>query len=121
MRQVTVDVRALKAILETNMWKHQRDYEKALGVWRSETSAALVELAERITAGTDKDYALTALAHQQQKPESHVADYEKALAMLEMHTEPTIEIENLEFTEYVQDEWRWKRDWLHSNSKYLDR
>lgn len=42
------------------------------------------------------------------EPQDHTADYDRVITMLEMSTDPTIQIGEQEFDQYVMDNWSWK-------------
>jgi len=113
MKSVTVKKVELLTLLKENKEKHLKQVEKAeVGYW--------VEVAE----AKDKLTRLSAKMEPQSltlhiiKPESHIADYETAIKMLEMHQGNTIEIGKEEFENFALDTWDWKERWSMSNSKY---
>lgn len=52
------------------------------------------------------------------KPESHQAEYDRAIAMFEMARSDLITLNEESFARYVRDEWDWKDDFIASNSYY---
>jgi len=51
-------------------------------------------------------------------PESHVEDYDRVIAMLEMCTETELELNEMEFRCWVLGEWQWGGRFLQANSAY---
>ncbi len=127
MRIIKAKKTELLAALKSNMDKHESYYLIALNGWRKETSAILN--ANRVAMATDMatldthgpipdDFELAVLKRVEPKPDNHVDDYARAIQMLNMHIEDTIEMDETEFRQYVQDEWDWKQLWSAVNAKY---
>jgi len=53
------------------------------------------------------------------QPKDYTGEYDRAIKMLEMSVDETIEITSAEFQNFVQDIWNWSRDWALSNSGYV--
>ena len=51
-------------------------------------------------------------------PQDHTSDYERAIAMLEMHQSDTIEIDAQTFAQLVRNEWAWFRSATVTNALY---
>lgn len=51
-------------------------------------------------------------------PESHVKDYNRAIALLEWEIKPEVELSINDFNCYVLDDWGWKRDFNVSKMSY---
>lgn len=51
-------------------------------------------------------------------PENHVDDFDRAIQMLEMCVDETIDLDERTFQCYVRGKWKWERDFLMSNSAY---
>lgn len=51
-------------------------------------------------------------------PEDHTADYQRAIKMMVMSVEETIELTESEFATYVMDDWAWKRAWAANTASY---
>ena len=54
-------------------------------------------------------------------PVSHVEDYDRAIAMLEIHTEDTISLSAEYVSQYVLDRWNWSERFVASAMKYSSR
>lgn len=51
-------------------------------------------------------------------PIDYTAVYDKAIMMLEMHSEDTIELESNEFSNLIQDVWDWSNSFYGLNKSY---
>lgn len=52
------------------------------------------------------------------EPMDHTQDYDRVIAMLEMSVDLEIEIDSVEFDQYVLDNWDWKQLAMMTNLKY---
>ena len=60
------------------------------------------------------------------KTQSHEAEYNRAIAMVEMSVDPTVELTQHEFDQLVLDNWSWQQDFmtnavLYAGEKVLTR
>lgn len=117
MKQVTVKVADLLRILKENREKHHQDFEAATAAWKAECHTALTGAAQRVWDEGKIDWY--GLMREFPQPDSHLDDYDTAIGMLEMHAEATVPLTIEEYGAYVKDQWRWKDEWIGSNSKYL--
>src|SRR3954465_13466653 len=83
---ITVRVDELIKTLEQNRAKHHDVFERALVEFRKQATADLEELIEVLKSGKVPKHVGSALPI----PEEHIDDYDRAIAMLRRHTEPTI-------------------------------
>lgn len=51
-------------------------------------------------------------------PKDQTKDYDRVIKMLEMHQAELVVLSERDFAQYVQDDWQWKRDFLHKNAVY---
>ena len=51
-------------------------------------------------------------------PQSYEAEYTRAMRMLELSVDDTIEVEQDVFNQLVLDEWHWKMSFTASNTMY---
>jgi hypothetical protein len=52
-------------------------------------------------------------------PEEHLADYDRAIAMLERHIEPTIQLSETAYAQLVDDDWGWRDQFVSNTYSYL--
>jgi hypothetical protein len=114
MRMVKVKVDVLLAKLEENCKTHIETFEKACVGYRK----AMVDTLEKMLSAAKQGKHVEHYIHLTQ-PMNQTKDYERAIGMLKMHTEPEIEITSAEYAMYVQDEWQWKQQFTTTNSAYI--
>jgi hypothetical protein len=113
MDYVTVDVAQLRDKIKENRDKHRAIFEEAVEGYRKKAIELLEEHIKNIKKGKvlRVDVALP-------QPEDHTRDYDRILAMLDMHSDSSIDINERDFASYVLDDWSWKRQFLTTNSMY---
>lgn len=112
MKTVKVKKLDLLEIIRKNRHEHRAKYNKAFEGYRKECIIALEANLEALRQGK------SVVHFTERPPEDHTADYDRAIAMLDMSVDDVVEIFSREFQEYVQDDWDWKEEWMASNSKY---
>lgn len=110
----TVDVERLKAVVEQNRARHSAAYEKAKAGYVKITTEQLKGHIERLANGE-----LLEATYIPAPPEDHTKDYDNAIEMLRWTNEKTIELDQKQFRQYVQDDWGWREQWLLSNTAYV--
>lgn len=123
MRHGDIEVKVkrgdLLAKLKANRAKHAHDYKKAHEGWL----VTIIEEAEKLLKdakeGNLKD--LRKILNHVQPPESHDKDYALVISMLEMSADDVIEMNQIDFNQYVLDEWEWKQHWSASNTGYMSK
>lgn len=113
MEKVTVRKDELLNALKTNRDAHQGIFEEAVAGYKTEAEALLVAHLAEVRAGKMK----TVYVHLD-TPVNHVREYDRVIRMVEMSIDDQIELTVEEFTSYVMDDWRWKRQFLTTNSTY---
>jgi hypothetical protein len=123
MRKVVVEKEQLLAILKTNRTSHVVAYEEAVKGYKIEALARLdsvnLKIKEQINSLKQGEF----LSHlgfmiTVPVPESHEDDYNRAIKMVEMSVDATLEIDEQRFDELVMDNWSWKDKFIASNSSY---
>lgn len=102
--------------LRENREKHAADYVLAHEGYVQAMREELQGLLAKLDAGEEIDRYLT-----NQEPENHTAEYDLAIQMFEMATDTEIELDSQQFSQYVNDDWGWKRSWSASNTSYITR
>lgn len=126
MENVEMDKETLRGILTTNRDKHLREYAEAVAGWAAKLAKQANDIAEFLRTAPEQTgdgwvhaadkmrAALVALS----PPTNSVRYYDRALLMLEHEIRPTVVLTETEFSQYVQDEWHWSRDFRASYSHY---
>ncbi len=55
------------------------------------------------------------------EPSDHTRDYERVILMLELAEAERITLSEVEFSQYVLDEWGWREDFLSTSAAYSRR
>jgi len=117
MKEVRLLKAKLLAILQTNRNEHRDIFLKAQKAYRQR---AIEVLDRQLKLACDGSPFMLAEIVQLATPEDHTADYDRALKMLELSVDETIVLSAEEFTNLVQDQWSWSRQWAYSNIAYVD-
>lgn len=116
MRSVKVEKNELLKIVRENKKKHVKEFEESVKDYKKGAITIAkkhVELAK--TGDLDEIARIKAMP---QKPTSYEKDYDRAIRMLELSVEDTIELEEDIFNQLVLDEWTWKNAFVASASLY---
>lgn len=111
---VKVSVAVLFETLTENLQEHRNIFLKAQEKYR----AAVIEaLEQRLEAARNPDGKIDT-AFYFAVPTDHSEDYQRILGMLKMCTEETIDLDEESYSQYVLDNWSWKRQWATTNASY---
>lgn len=113
MNNVKVSKADLLKVVIANRAAHAELYTEAIAGYRKKAVQALEKELKAARAG--KKFSLVLRLTE---PQSHVADYDRALAMLKMSVDDVIELTAENFQELVRDEWHWRGQFISSNSHY---
>ena len=123
MRDVIANKETLLTKLRTNRETHIAAFQEARSGWLDAAQDALRAKASEIAklpSGADLpnifDGAIAELSND--TPISHVRDYDRAIAMLEIHTEENIALSAEDVGRYVLDQWNWSESFFGATSKY---
>lgn len=116
MRSVKVNKTELLEIVSKNKIKHVKEFDESVKDYKK---AALKVAKEHVELAKSGDLEQIAkIRAMPQKPASYEKDYERAIRMLELSVEDTIELEEDIFNQLVLDEWHWKNQFVASASLY---
>jgi hypothetical protein len=113
MKKVKVKKAELLEILQNNRDVHKDVYEKAVSVYREEAIDKLKKMLKAAKDGGKIEHGLDMV-----EPVHHLDDYDRAIQMLEMSVDDVVELEQIEFANYVQDKWVWGDVWKASTMSY---
>jgi len=114
MDSVKVDKAELQTVVKHNREKHHATWKAAFDGYRRAVITALENNLEAFKTGRAERVFIN-----ESPPEDHTKDYDRVLCMLDMSREDQITLSSESFEQYVLDDWKWKRAWTTSNSKYL--
>ncbi|HSV08538.1 MAG TPA: hypothetical protein VLI07_18625 [Candidatus Binatus sp.] len=113
MNSVMVRKDELLEKITANRKAHRAIFEEAVEGYRKTAIEQLERHIEQIKEGR-----VIHVVVQLPRPEDHTHEYDRIIAMLEMHIDDEILIEEQDFAAYVMDDWHWKRQFLTTNSAY---
>jgi len=117
MEKIRVSKQELLTIVKENREKHKKEYLEAIKAYRVKAADLMTKELEKVVSGESFQVRFELI-----KPESHEKEYNLAIKMLEMSVDETVEIEQHEFNQLVNDEWDWKysfRSSYLSNHAYV--
>lgn len=116
MKKVRVLTSDLVDVMIKNRENHRKVFLEALDGWKKRV---IEELEKSVADAKDGKQFRTSLHLPQ--PTDHTSDYDTVIAMARMSVDINIELDHLEFLQYVRDEWGWKEDFLNTSSLYGSR
>lgn len=115
MNIVTVKRGQLLSILKENREKHREIFLKAIDGYRKHAIEHLSSMLQDAKDGKRIRRSLELPVPMDQTPE-----YDRVIGMLNMSIDDQITLSSNEFACYVQDDWSWKEQFTHSNTRYLE-
>lgn len=100
-------------VLQKNRESHRTIFLEAQEGYRQKVITSLDEMLAEARGGKRRSYRLYL-----SEPEDHTKDYDTVIRMITMSQDETIELDDTAFTQFVMDDWQWKRQFLHANSVY---
>ena len=116
MNAINMNRLALLEIVRGNKQKHIDEFNESIIDYQKlvlQIAAANLKLAK--TAELEE---FKKMKPQPQAPQSYESSYVRAIRMLELSIDETIEIEEDVFNQLVLDEWHWKHSFTVSNAFY---
>jgi len=113
MNIVTVERDALLTIVKGNREKHREIFLDAVKGFRTKVIDILEQRLEDARAGRRINVRFNLPT-----PVDQTREYDRVIKMLEMSIDPTIELTQSEFSQYVMDDWSWKHQFTATNSAY---
>lgn len=113
MRTVRINKGDLVNTLIKNRNAHKAEYADAVKGYCTKMVGFLKEKAGLMEMG----YPHEIIVHDF-PPEDHTDDYNRALRMLEMSVDSTIELTESEFRQLVEDDWQWQATFKAAAMKY---
>jgi hypothetical protein len=111
--RVQVSTANLLERVRANRAEHVAQYEQANKRYRLSMRVFFVSQAKLIEDGHDFERYFEGPV-----PRSYVAEYDQAIGMLELHTEPEIDLGAEDFRRFVLDDWGWKQEFAATNASY---
>jgi hypothetical protein len=103
----------LLEILRENRARHRGVFEASLAGYRTAAEQLLTQSLAEMSAGRTPELRILL-----SRPEDHTRDYDRIIRMLELDVDSEFVLDEEQFSNYVMDDWRWKRDWLRMSNRY---
>jgi len=113
-RTVTVEKVRLAERLREHRDRHQREFKEALEGYKARLVFVLSRKLDAAKRREEVDHRIDLVV-----PRSHVADYERALTMLDWEQKAEVQLTHEEFHRFVLDEWPWKDEFLKIHASYI--
>lgn len=113
MYSIKVEKAKLLSTLRENLEKHTAEYDEAVRRYPTAVAEALEERALAVRNGGKVNLTFNLPA-----PQTYADEYRDAIEMLEWAEDESIELDQHEFKQYVQDEWNWKKAFAASTTMY---
>lgn len=116
MHSVKVNRQELLDIVRANKDKHVADFNESV----EDFKVAAVKLAEAnlALAQTGDVDSIVKMKSVPSRPASYEKEYTRAIRMLELSVDETIDVEQDVFNQLVLDEWHWKNQFAASSALY---
>jgi hypothetical protein len=113
--KVTVKKEELLNAIRKNRETHRESFLEAQKGYRDTVIKALDQtLAEAREGQRFVLERITALV----MPQEHTTDYDRVIKMLEMCVADEVTVTEQQFSQYVLDDWGWKKQFIATNSRY---
>ena len=116
MDAIVVDKRRLLEIMKRNRENHAKIVEEAQAGFRTRVISRLDEMLAMAKKGKKIDINVGL-----QMPVDMTSEYDTAIGMLELDINATVELDQYQYKNWVQDDWDWSRQALASNAFYSKR
>jgi hypothetical protein len=100
--------------IQKNRDRHRNIYERAMEIYRERAIEQLNSFIDDLKAGKNPKLYINLPV-----PEDHTKDYDAMLDMLQTSTDPTVELDEQRFRQFVRDEWDWKAKFLGTVNSYV--
>lgn len=116
MHAVKVNRQELLGIVRANKDKHIAEYNESV----TDYKAAVIKLAKANLklVNTGELEEIAKCKAMPSKPTSYESNYTRAIRMLELSVEETIDVEEDVFNQLVLDEWAWKNAFVTAGALY---
>ena len=116
MRSVNINRDELLKLVRENKEKHVREYQDSVADYKV---AVLKLCTENLKLAKTGDLAkIGSIKAAPNMPTSYEESYTRAIRMLELSVDQTIELQEDVFNQLVLDEWSWKRQFVAASAMY---
>jgi hypothetical protein len=115
MRTVKVNKEELLTKLRENRDQHREVFLKAQDGYRQFLIKELEQRLDEAQKGMKVDRFIRL-----EEPEDHTSDYDRVIMMAEMSIDDEITLSDVDFGQYVMDNWAWKQAFAATAGTYTD-
>lgn len=116
MNSVKMNRKELLKIVKENQKKHVAEYEESVADYK--VGVVKVVKANLKLANTGELSEIGKIKSVPSAPRSYENEYARAIRMLELSVEDTIDVEEHIFNQLVLDEWGWKQQFTAMSATY---
>lgn len=116
MNSVKMNRLDLLKIVKENATKHVADYDEAVEDYK--IAVLKIAKANLKLANTTELEQIRKMRPVPQSPANYADNYSRAIRMLELSVEDTIDVEEHIFNQLVLDEWGWKQQFVAQSAMY---
>lgn len=113
MQEIEVNKDELLTIMKSNRQDHHAIVVEAQAGFRGKVIERLDEMLKLASEGKRIDINVGLVM-----PEDHTQEYDTIIGMLELDIHDTIELDQSQYQQWVQDRWGWQRSFTTSNAYY---
>ena len=113
MQRIKVEKSKLVRILQKNRDAHHDIFIEAQKGFRKAVIEALEMRLKQARDGKRIEQYLNL-----PEPVDRTRDYDRVISMLKMDLTDTVELSETDYSQYVLDDWEWKRQFLGTNRAY---
>lgn len=114
MDQVRVKKAQLIETLRANRDEHAEQYQRAIEKYRERTLEWFNAQVEILKAGRDPQRSSPLPV-----PEEHTEDFDRVIEMMNWTLNDEVELSQMEFEQYVRNQWGWARTFTANTAAYL--
>jgi hypothetical protein len=112
--KIQIERTTLLDTVRANREKHREIFLKAQQGYQKQIVQLLEERLQRARDGKQVQLWINLT-----EPMDQTNDYDRIIRMLEMTETHQIELSEGDFSQYVMDDWQWKKQFLATNSSYM--
>lgn len=113
MDKINVNKKQLLEVLNKNKAQHEDDYKEAVEGYLRKAEEEVAKMWNRIKQGKLPKQSIKAV-----RPVEYLKEYDRAIAMLEMHSNTHIDLGAKAYMQFVEDEWNWKAHFVSNTLSY---
>ncbi len=113
LNSYTYPVAKILAIVKKNRAVHEKEYIEARKGYRVQMIVKTREMVSLAESYKDVPHHIDLAI-----PESHTAEYDRAIQMLTLTSQKKLVLDSATFAQLIMDEWSWKRSFSATNARY---